>query len=104
MTLERFAPFFKVGHGFCTCTQAVLHLSPNSKPVFRPNRPITYAALESADTELRWLEELSVISPVTYFSWAALIVVVHKPNGLVHLCANFSTGMNADLESNRYTL
>ena len=102
--LERFAPVLKDGLGLCTRTQATPYLSPNSKPVFRPKRPVLYAALESVDTEVRRLEELGVISPVTYSAWAAQIVVVKKPNGSFRLCADFSTGMNAALESNCYPL
>ena len=64
--LERFAPVFKDGLGLCTRARAVLHLSPNSKPVFRPKTPVPYAALESVDTELRRLKELGVTSPVNY--------------------------------------
>ena len=102
--LECFALVFEDSLSLCTRTQAVLHLLPTSKPAFRRKRPVPYAALESVDTELRRLEELGVISPVNYSAWAAPKVVVKKPNGSVRLCADFSTGLNAALESNSYPL
>ncbi|BHF61522.1 hypothetical protein SprV_0100449700 [Sparganum proliferum] len=72
--LQRFAPVFQDGLGRCTYTQAVLHLSPGSQPVFRPKRPVPYAAL-----------------PL-------------KPNGSIRICADFSTGLNAALTPNCYPL
>ncbi|BHF79290.1 hypothetical protein SprV_0602241000 [Sparganum proliferum] len=72
--LQRFAPVFQDGPGRCTYTQAVLHLSPGSQPVFRPKRP------------------------------AAPIVAVKEPNGSIRIYADFSTGLNAALTPNCYPL
>ena len=48
--LVRFASLFKDNRGLSTRTQALLHLPLNSKPAFRPKRPVPYAAHSSIDT------------------------------------------------------
>ncbi|KAA3681263.1 uncharacterized protein DEA37_0012735 [Paragonimus westermani] len=95
---------FQEGLRRCTETNAVLHLLPGARPVFRPKLPVPYAALHLVDKELDRLQEAGVLVSVNYSAWAAPIVVVKKPNGVVRICADFSTGLNASLDMRQYPL
>ena len=98
--MKRFSPVFKNILGRCTHAEATLSLKPSDQPVFQPKRPVLYAALPLVDQELKRLEEMKVIIPVTYSRWAAPIVVVK--NDSIWLCADFSTGLNTALEDHQY--
>ncbi|PIO61563.1 hypothetical protein TELCIR_16909 [Teladorsagia circumcincta] len=52
---------------------ATLRFQAGAKPVFRPKRPVPYAALASVEKELERLEANGVISKVNYSEWAAPI-------------------------------
>lgn len=59
---------------------------------------------DTVNRELDRLEKLGIITPVTSAEWAAPVVVVRKPNGLVRICGDYSTGLNAALQSHDYPL
>ena len=102
--MKRFSPVFKNNLGRCAHAEITLSLKPSAQPVFRPKQPVPYAALPLVDQEVKRLEEMKVIIPVTYSRWAAPIEVVKKADGSIWLCANFSTGLNAALEDHQYPL
>jgi hypothetical protein len=101
---QRFREVFASSLGRCTKAKASLQLKENVTPVYRPKRPVPYAAQECVDKELERLEENGVISRVNYSPWAAPIVVVKKANGTLRICADFSTGLNDALQSDSYPL
>lgn len=99
-----FSDVFSDSLGLCTKSEAILYLKPGTRAVFRPKRPVPYAAIPAVERELARLEEMGVISPVNYSPWAAPIVATKKPNGEVRICGDFSTGLNSALESHQYPL
>uniref|UniRef100_A0A5S6QY67 Reverse transcriptase domain-containing protein n=1 Tax=Trichuris muris TaxID=70415 RepID=A0A5S6QY67_TRIMR len=62
--------------GLCTQAKATLLLKSGARPVFRPKRPVPYAALPDVERELDRLERNGAISKVNHSYWAAPIVVV----------------------------
>lgn len=92
------------GTGFCTKASVHLQLRKDSRPVFRPKRPVAYAMEEIVNKELDRLEGLGIISPVDYSDWAAPVVVVRKANGQIRICGDYSTGLNAALHPHEYPL
>uniref|UniRef100_A0A914R997 Uncharacterized protein n=1 Tax=Parascaris equorum TaxID=6256 RepID=A0A914R997_PAREQ len=67
--------------GRCTKTRITLYIRNHAEPVFRPRRPVPYAAIEAAEQELSRLENQGVITKVDYSRWAAPIVLVKKASG-----------------------
>ena len=94
----KFNNVFQEGLGCCTKVKATLKLKSDSKPIFRPKRPVRYAALATVENELNRLQQSGIIQPINYLSWAAPIVMVEKANCKVRLCADFSTGLNDALD------
>ncbi|XP_055632916.1 uncharacterized protein K02A2.6-like [Toxorhynchites rutilus septentrionalis] len=102
--LKQYPEVFQDGLGHCMKTKISLSLKPDAQPVFRPKRPVSFHAIQKVEEELDRLERLDIISPVDFSDWAAPIVVVKKPGGKVRVCAVYSTGFNAALETNNHPL
>lgn len=62
------------------------------------------AALPEVERELERLQKMNVIELVNFSVWAAPILVVNKLNGSVHLCTDYSAGLDEALESYQNSL
>ena len=101
---SKFRDVFREDLGCCTKIKATLKLKADSKPIFRPKRPVSYAALNIIEKELNRLQEAGIIEPTNYSRWAAPIVVVRKVNSKVRISADYSTGLNNALDAHQYPL
>ena len=66
-----------------------LQLTPDSKPYQVPPRHMAYALQKPFKEELKWLQELDIITPLgvdKMAEWCNSFVVVPKANGKVCLC------------------
>lgn len=102
--MTQFSSISLPGLGRCSAIKATLRLKTGGKPVFRPRRPVPYSTLPTVDEELNRPQQQGVITPVSYFAWAAPIVVIKKANGTIRICTGFSTDLNAALEQHHYPL
>lgn len=101
---QQFADVFADELGTCTKVEAKLHLKTDARPIYRTKRPVPYSALTAVEIELDRLEQAGVLSKVEFSEWAAPIVAVKKSDGSVCICADFSSGLNDALETNRHPL
>ncbi|XP_055622286.1 uncharacterized protein K02A2.6-like [Toxorhynchites rutilus septentrionalis] len=81
-----------------------LFLKPGAVPFCKPKRPVPFTSVAKADGELDRLQELGIITPVDFSQLAAPIVIIKKPRGKIRICTDYSTGLNAALESNNCPL
>ena len=79
-------------------------MKPNVRPIFKRARPVAYARQPDLDKELSRLQQLGVITPINSSNWAAPVLLVKKSNGTSRLCNDYSTGLNAALESDSHPL
>ncbi|XP_062713844.1 uncharacterized protein K02A2.6-like [Aedes albopictus] len=106
----KFPAVFQEGLGLCTKTKVHLFLQPGVTPVFKPRRPVPFHSQRLVEKELQRLQNLGVIEPVEFSNWAAPIVAVRKAqrdaegDPVIRVCADYSTGLNAALEANKFPL
>lgn len=91
---KEFADVFSPSLGCCNITVAQLQLRDPRTTVFRPKREVPYACRQKVAEELDRLEQMGIITPVTYSKFAAPIVIVQKSNGNIRICADYSSGLN----------
>ena len=101
---SKFSDVFREDLGCCKKIKATLKLKADSKPIFRPKRLVSYAALNIVEKELDRLQEAGVIEPTNYSRWGAPIVVVRKKNSKVRIDVDYSTGLNDALDTHQYPL
>ena len=101
---NKFDDVFQEGLRCCTKSKTILKWKEDSKPNFRPKRPVSYATFDMVEKELQCLQQEGVIELANYSQRAAPIVVVKKANGKVRIGTDNPTGLNNSLDANQYPL
>lgn len=90
--------------GKCNKVKTSLQIIDNSTPVHLPRRPVALGIEPAIEKEINRLLKANIIEAVETSEWAAPIVVAKKPNNQIRMCADYSTGLNAALKPDEYTL
>ncbi|KRX64960.1 Retrovirus-related Pol polyprotein from transposon [Trichinella sp. T9] len=95
---------FEDGLGHCTKVKAHVKLKDGVVPVFRKPFPLAFAMHDAVGKELERYVDMGVLTPIDRSAWAAPIVTGKKPNGMIRICADFSTGLNDRLMVDSYPI
>ena len=88
--LQTFGTVFSQGELGCLKGQKfTLSIKPDCVPKFYKPRVVPFVIKKKVETELCRLQELGVISPISYSDWAAPIVPIVKRDGSVRICGDF---------------
>ena len=103
---ERYSSVFEDCLGKLVGMKARLTLKPDATPRFVKARPVPYTTRPKIERELEKLQQLGVLSPVTWSEWVTLIVVVQKSDGSVRLCGDYmyKVTVNPKIQVERYPL
>ena len=84
--------------------KAKLTLKPDATPRFVKARPVPYTMRPQIERELEKLQQVGVLSPVTWSEWATPIAAVQKSDGGVRLCGDYKVTVNPVIHIERYPL
>ena len=96
--------FFFFSGGRCTKMIAKFELQDDVQPLLKKKWNEPFASLEQINEELHRLVKTGVLSKLECSKWAARTVYVKKKSKELRVCADFSTGLNADLKDCHYPL
>lgn len=100
--VSRYEELFSEGLGCFTGGRASLRLRPGAQPVYCRARPLPYALRDRVDAELDAMQRAGVIEPVDSSDWATPLVIVHKPDGALRICADYKITLNRVLMVDKY--
>ncbi|XP_037528183.1 uncharacterized protein LOC119405417 [Rhipicephalus sanguineus] len=72
-----------------------IELDPNVPPRFCKARPVPLALRPAVKEELDRLEKQGILQPVQHSDWATPLVLVRKKSGLLRLCGDYRSTVNA---------
>ena len=82
----------------------MLHMGVNAKQHFCRSGPISHVIRGKVELELQCLMEQGVIEPVEMSEWAAPIVPIVKPDGMVQICGDYCLTINRTAKPDTYPL
>ena len=104
LLISKYPSVFDDKLGTMKTFSAKLDLKPGSKPKFFRPRPVPFALRENIEQELQRLEDASIITKVSYSSWAAPIVAVPKKDSKLRICGDYKVTINPSLEIDKHPL
>ena len=104
LLISKYPSVFDDKLGTMKTFSAKLDLIPGSNPKFFRPRPVPFALRENFEQELQRLEDASIITKVSYSSWAALVVAVPKKDGKLRICGDYKVTINPCLEIDKHPL
>ena len=100
---EKFNDVFSGKLGKCKQLKANVHLKPEAKAVFHKPQPLPFAIKQKVKDELDGLKTRGVLKRANFSPWAALIVVVNKPNGSIRICGDLK-GLNRNIDVDQHPI
>lgn len=79
-----------------------LSVREGAQPIFCRSRPLPFAMRARVDAELDAMLHAGVIEPVDHSDWATPLVIAHKADGGIRLCADYKVTLNRVLMVDRY--
>ena len=83
---------------------ARLAVDPTAQPCFFKPRPVPYVLTEKVKKELKRLQDLGIIKPVSFSDWAAPIVPVVKSDTNIRICDDYKVIINQASQTVSYPL
>ena len=100
--LNKHDSIFKDELGTVQGVTAKFHINPDAQPKFFKARPVPYTLQAKVEDELNRLQTAGVIKPVKFSEWAAPIVPVVKPDGLIRICGDYKVTINQAAKPDTY--
>ncbi len=102
--LQKYSDVFRDELGAIKGVTAKIEVDQDVQPRFCRARPVPFALRPKVEAELKRLEELGIIEPVTTAEWAAPIVPVAKSDGSVRICGDYRLTINQASRLDAYPL
>ena len=102
--LSKYPDVTKEELGLLKGIEAEMELKPGTSPKFCKSTPVPFALREQVEKAIQQQVADGELEPVEYSDWAAPIVVVHKKDGGIRICADFKMTVNLYLQTKTFPL
>ena len=99
-----FPAVFADGLGTVKGYEAEIRLKGDAVPRCCAARTVPYAIRPGVDQELDRLEHEGIIRQVKSAEWASPLVIVHKKNGDIRICADFKVTINRHIDPRQHPI
>lgn len=99
---KEFTEVFNGELGKYTGTPISFNLDSQVAPIRLKPRRVPFTLRPKVDEELDQLLSQGILEPIDHARWETPIVLPTKPNGSIHICADYKCTLNRALQANPY--